>query len=610
MNKLIVKGLQFVFLFILLCQSASSFGVSACYDQAQYPSLTPRAVLDSLILRSTVGRTEIEKNQDSLARIIICLGKELGDDVAVAGGESTLALDYYIKGQFEEAFKWAYSSLYKSQSLDNTDLMIQNHNLLGLLYEDINHFEVAASFFVKLKNMSEQSNDIATLCSVLLNLSTIQYKVGDPQKAFDSVKKVEELLIEYEDSIHQETFLWSYKHIGELYFQQGDTSAAFDYFNKALRIGKELKFDRGLDWIKLSMLLSYMKVDFDKAISLYDEAQSTPSEHRNIRLSTSYDLVKAKMLSRQNKHNEAISVLENSLTKISKTQLFNYQKKILNKLIQLYDKTHHISQKVIHQKMLIEITDNKLKEIRGQSFSIWMTNLEQLSQQQKDVQQLELIKIAQEKWVNQLSLMIAVAVFLLILLGTFVFFFRKLATTSKHYAADLLVKNNAIQNQMDTIEQNKVELEAKSEMLEKERATLKQELRKKIIYIANNKELLDRIAKVSNDLPIDANSKKKITKLIDQHLREDIWDEFDEDLAKSNELFFKKLSQINNKLTVNDYRIAALCKMNLSSKEIARLLSKSVESIHMAKSRLREKLNVKSKDSTLVSFFNNIEAKN
>ena len=83
------------------------------------------------------------------------------------------------------------------------------------------------------------------------------------------------------------------------------------------------------------------------------------------------------------------------------------------------------------------------------------------------------------------------------------------------------------------------------------------------------------------------------------------WTEFETRFVSINEKFYKKITKRYPNLTQNDQRLCALVKLNLSSKEIAKLLNMSNESVHTTRSRLRKKLNL-SREVNLKQFIANL----
>lgn len=68
------------------------------------------------------------------------------------------------------------------------------------------------------------------------------------------------------------------------------------------------------------------------------------------------------------------------------------------------------------------------------------------------------------------------------------------------------------------------------------------------------------------------------------------WEEFKLRFTSVNEAFYKTVTSKYPKLSQSDQKICALIKLNFSSKEMARLLGISVESVHTTRYRLRKKM--------------------
>ena len=79
------------------------------------------------------------------------------------------------------------------------------------------------------------------------------------------------------------------------------------------------------------------------------------------------------------------------------------------------------------------------------------------------------------------------------------------------------------------------------------------------------------------------------------------WEEFEARFISVNQSFYDKLSEIYPNLTQGDKKLCALIKLNFSSKDIARLLAISPESVHTARYRLRKKMKLP-RDQNLTEF--------
>lgn len=68
------------------------------------------------------------------------------------------------------------------------------------------------------------------------------------------------------------------------------------------------------------------------------------------------------------------------------------------------------------------------------------------------------------------------------------------------------------------------------------------------------------------------------------------WDEFEARFVAVNQDFYERLHRQYPKLTQGDQKLCALIKLNFSSKDMAKLMGISVESVHTTRYRLRKKL--------------------
>ena len=84
------------------------------------------------------------------------------------------------------------------------------------------------------------------------------------------------------------------------------------------------------------------------------------------------------------------------------------------------------------------------------------------------------------------------------------------------------------------------------------------------------------------------------------------WDDFRIYFEQVHHRFFQELQARFKDLTAKELRLCALMKLNLSSKEIATILGISVNSVKMARYRMRKKIGVNS-ETDLTCFMINFE---
>ena len=175
------------------------------------------------------------------------------------------------------------------------------------------------------------------------------------------------------------------------------------------------------------------------------------------------------------------------------------------------------------------------------------------------------------------------------------------------YNINKLYKNYYLKKEQKLIEENNLLLEIKELENQQELMKLKNE------ELVHNVDIKNRELAVSNMSLINKNellsiikedlkksnegqgskSIKSVISVINKNINEeDSWNVFKDAFDNVDKDFLKKLKQLHISLTPNDLRLCAYLRLNLSSKEIAPLISISVRSVEIKRYRLRKKMNL------------------
>ncbi len=167
------------------------------------------------------------------------------------------------------------------------------------------------------------------------------------------------------------------------------------------------------------------------------------------------------------------------------------------------------------------------------------------------------------------------------------------------------VRNAKLQQEKLHLEQENLKLEhqALQESLEfKER-----ELTANALNLLKNNELNTKITESLHKLK--SSSKKENQDLIQELISElrasqndTLWEEFELHFTKVHSHFYQALQEKFPALTSNEKKLCAFLRLNMSTKDISGITRQSVNSITVARSRLRKKLNIEGEDIHLVNF--------
>ena len=208
--------------------------------------------------------------------------------------------------------------------------------------------------------------------------------------------------------------------------------------------------------------------------------------------------------------------------------------------------------------LLLEIRDEYRIEKERQERLIQKQRLEQLEQEDKIL-------------LLQRIILISALFFLLILGAVYVKY-----TRDKHKAEKEIIRRNKeleIQKGKELLELKNKELAASAlQLVEKEE--LFKDLKRKIRESESSIKKSD-LNKILRSVYVDNNK---------------TWDEFRYRFIDVNKEFYDKIFEKFPKLSQGDQKICALIKLNMSSKDMSRLLGISVESVHTSRHRIRKKM--------------------
>jgi DNA-binding CsgD family transcriptional regulator len=134
------------------------------------------------------------------------------------------------------------------------------------------------------------------------------------------------------------------------------------------------------------------------------------------------------------------------------------------------------------------------------------------------------------------------------------------------------------------------------------------------MHLAQRGKLLNKIKEellpiVKSDDPKNSPEEfKKILSLLNDAERADAdWEQFSVHFDHVHSNFLSKLKERVPTLSANDLKLCAYLKMNLSSKEMAQLMSVTIRAVEVSRYRLRKKLDVSS-DTNLFNYLMAITA--
>jgi len=513
----------------------------------------------------------------------------------IAQTYNTLGDIFSDQGYFGLAEEYYASAMTNYLLLDDTLAVGWLYVNMGNLYFKNKFFDDAERNYRKALQLFKDIKLLTGQATVYNNMALIQIELDSFNFAINNYKKA---LVLRQNNSDSALVAHSYLYIGELYLIQNQNIEAQKYFEKALEIAL-LKDTLNLVGRSNQLLgEAYAALGNDSLCAHYfnmAEAEFMVSENTNYLI----DLYNAEADIYKKNENflEAKNSLLNSLD-IAKEQ---------NSLIQqvsIYEQLLSLIPKWNPPVDSIEITwRNELNKVYSILYkaevgkSLMMIEMRDELMQYKVKIKLKEAEVSRAKILRNGLIIIG---FLSILVFV-VLYIRYREVRSK----DAII---AEQKELYHAQQMYVE-EVKTERVKLRLAAEHRELVMKATFIQQKNELISSFKKeLKYQISLLDDDKVKglrslLTTMNKTMKAEDILQDFESHFIDVHPEFLEGLSKKYPKLSAKDLKMCAYHKMNLDTKEIARIAGVTVRSVQTSRYRLRIKLNIP-KDVSLIAFFN------
>jgi hypothetical protein len=154
-------------------------------------------------------------------------------------------------------------------------------------------------------------------------------------------------------------------------------------------------------------------------------------------------------------------------------------------------------------------------------------------------------------------------------------------------------------------------LEAEQVALQENLAAKDRELTANALFLLKRNELIGHIAeRLLKAKPTFRQENQQVIQEIVRDLQashdEHNWKEFEAHFTRVHSTFYKALQERFPELTPNERKLCAFLRLNMSTKDISAITQQTVNSITVARSRLRKKLGIEGDEVNLIDFLQSL----
>lgn len=478
-------------------------------------------------------------------------------------------------------------------------LLVQKGVLLDRLS---NYLEVQKTLFSAKRLLDSIRPDIPEITyarqhiTILNNLAIVYFHTGKLDDARETYIELIGYLDGMSDNIglpdKREYYTASYLNLGSAYLAMNDYDQAETYFLKAMTY---IDPDDNIGMATTLNNLGIIEKDRHNYVNSYDYLS------RAVRLNWESGNMEGLLQAMNNlgnlylmegKYKVALDTLQRSLQLSRENKYLRSQVIALDLISSAYEELHDYREAYAYHKEL-KIMYDSLKNQEN------LRNITQLELQQRFEDKIRSEDAARKQ--EDLRRQKRDAIYLFITITSLLLLFILVMLYALQRSK---LKRHRLEAEKDRLMRKGLELE--NDKLNLDLDYKNKELTTNVIYLTRTYEFISSI--VEKLLKSRLTFSKENQKVIDDLVRElqsfsdrDTWKEFEVRFQEVHTHFYEKLNGKFPDLSANEKKLCAFLRLNMTTKEISAITYQSVNSITVARSRLRKKLGI-DQDENLIAF--------
>lgn len=484
---------------------------------------------------------------------------------------------YYQNNDNEQALKYSLEALNHAKDAKLDKYILRSLQYVGITYMHIGNYNQATNYLIEMLGMAQEQNNSSELLLAYNGLGIVHDRIRKYDEALNYYFKAMNIFIE-NPSYHEEFKIQVlYNNIGNIYQTRNDVETSKEYYLKALEqaiaandqktssiiynnLGKVMLVEDSLD-----KAFDFMKKSHDIRLALDDQRGLGVSFYF---LANYYNAAK--------NYPKSIEYGKKALHKGKEVNALNISMPGAYVTHLAFDNLNQTDSAFHYYKIYKSLNDSLIN--KGTYSEIERLKLQH---QYEAEEKQRLIEAQKQKF----SYIIVMAI---VMSGFVIIFLLYILLKSRN---------------------RRIELE--KNQLEQEVETKNKELTTNVMYLVKKNEFLNSVSKrlmsiISNLKEENKSPVQEIVYELQNSLDAEVWEEFEYRFQHVHSSFYDKLQENYPDLSPTERKLAALLKLNLTTKEIATIMAINTSSVEVSRSRLRKKLGITSRETNLVNFLNEI----
>ena len=511
--------------------------------------------------------TLVDHSPDSafaLVKSAMRIAELTNNDTLLAQGNQLLGNLFYRQGAFSQALLHYQQALTIAEKNDDQRWQTELHNAMGDTYYYARQSGMAELELQRALVLSREIHDPLLEARALTQIGHLLEKRNQADSALQYHYQALDILKQSKDSaLHADIF----ENIGSIYEDQLDLKNARYWFERAMHINRYLQRNEELA-VNLNNLgdVNRKSGEFEQALHYSKQALSLAT-----RIGSPYQ-----------------------------------QRSAYRDLSKLYSDRGDVVLSKLYLDSAYAITEKIYAEEGAQQIAL-LGSFYEIERKEKEIQLLE--NGARIDSLRRWILLIVTGLIFVVALGQW----QKIKSNKRFMEKQnkvMEMEQAMLQMEIDNIKLREQQLESEiknralqEQFLKRELDLLGQTLSGHTLQlIAKNKMLEDIQQSLLDALKAEGAEKNKLlkatTKSIELNFKKDEdWKQFEHFFSQVHGSFYEGLKRILPDISAGEQRLCALLKLNIESKEIARVLGITPDSLRIARYRLRKRLGLEAEQS-------------
>jgi len=508
----------------------------------------------------------------------------------------------------DRSLKYANRLLDYSNKTENNKYKILSLNIIGNIHNQQNEIEDALKYYQYALKISENIGDKELTMNSLINVANIYYFWNNHNKTIEYYKRALELSKELED---KEATALTLLNLGNEYGEIKDFAKALETYYKSLKISEELNDTLSIVYALNNIGFTFFEMgNYPRALDFYFKAQKA-NEEIGDEMGQSAALSNIGVVHlKSGNYIKALKYIIAGSKIAERNNFIEFMIEDYHDLSELYNKMGDHENAYKYHCKYSGLKDSIFTEKKHKQIA----ELQTLYETEKKEKEIEILKHSShlQKQLTYVILALTGLILIIVILIFNRFKLKNRLLKKEKQQLDLEVEKSRLESERHEAEKQLKHMEnlrlqeemkaqteintIKNEKLQSELDHKNREITSSTMHILQKNKILEDISGLIENINPDGNKKTRqqlseIKNIIRQNMNmDDEWEKFKLHFENVHPDFFRRLLDDYPALSQNELKHCAYMRINLSTKEIAKLLHIGARGVQTSRYRLKKKM--------------------